>query len=62
MKGYLLRIIVLLIAFALGVSITLVGGFNQRGRVQQIRIPDQKPFVLVVRKRMTTSELSNSCH
>ncbi len=62
MKSYLVRIIVLLIAFALGIAVTMAGRFIRSGGVERIGYPDQKPFVLVIKKRVTASELNTACH
>ncbi len=62
MKIYLLRMIVLLVTFALGVGVVMTGHYIKTGGVERADLPNQKTFVLVVRKRVENSGSINSCH
>jgi hypothetical protein len=62
MKVYLLRITVLLITFALGVAMVMAERYVRKGGVQRADFSNQKLFILVVIKRVNSSELRNACH
>ena len=62
MKAYLLRITILLITFALGVGTVMTGRYVQSGGVERADFSNQKPFVLVVRKRVDSSGPRNTCY
>ncbi len=62
MRAHLLRIAILLITFALGVGLVMTGRYIERGGVERADLPEQKPFVLVVKKRVISSESINTCH
>ncbi len=62
MKNYLLRMIVLLVAFSLGIAVSMLGRYSERGGVARIDDSDQKPFVLVIRKRARGTGSNAACH
>jgi len=62
MKAYLLRMTVLLITFALGVGSAVTVRDTERGGVGRADSPNQKPFVLVVRKRVDSPAPRNACY
>ena len=61
MKARLVRVIVLLSTFALGVGLASAGRYVQRGGVSGAAVEDQKPFVFVVRKRADSSGPRDAC-
>lgn len=62
MKSYLPRLIVLLVAFTLGVTVAVVGRYIQSGGAERTDHPDQKPFVLIIKKRANSSGSTTACH
>jgi len=62
MKAYLLRMTILLITFATGVGTVLTGRYVQSGGVERADTSNQKPFVLVIRKRADNARPRNNCY
>jgi hypothetical protein len=61
MKVYLLRIVVLLFTFALGVGMAITGRYIQRDETGRAEFSNQKPFVLVIKKRANGSAPTSAC-
>ena len=62
MKNHLLRIVVLLITFALGVGAVVTGRYVRGGGVGRADLSNQNPFFLVVRKRADNLGVRTACH